>query len=83
LLPFYSDGCLLERFVPPVQFQYNPEWFEDEDDADAADEWDLDKYRREKEQDDLAAEELRIAQLSLREGFHEGDADGSGGGPSY
>ncbi|KAF9466473.1 hypothetical protein BDZ94DRAFT_1250992 [Collybia nuda] len=63
-------------------FQYNPEWFEDEDDGDATDEWDLEKYRREKEQEDLAAEELRIAQLSLREGFHEGDVDGSGGGPS-
>lgn len=44
-------------------FQYNPEWFEDEDEEE--EDWDLAKYRREKEEEDLAAEEARIAALSL------------------
>ncbi|KAF7300825.1 Translation machinery-associated protein 46 [Mycena kentingensis (nom. inval.)] len=48
-------------------FEYNPEWFED-DDEEADDGWDLDKYRREKEDEDAAAEELRIANLSLADG---------------
>lgn len=60
-------------------FQYNPEWFQDEDD-DGEDDWDLEKYRRQKEAEDLEAEELRIAGLSLSDGFHEGGANGSGGG---
>lgn len=47
-------------------FSYNPEWFEDEDEGDEED-WDLDKYRKEKEAEDLAAEERRIAALSLEE----------------
>ncbi|RDB26025.1 Translation machinery-associated protein 46 [Hypsizygus marmoreus] len=59
-------------------FQYNPEWFEDEEDE--TDDWDLEKYRRQKEQEDIDAENLRIAQVSLQSGFHEGDATGSGGG---
>ncbi|KAF7289610.1 Translation machinery-associated protein 46 [Mycena chlorophos] len=46
-------------------FEYNPEWFEDEEEGDASDAWDLDQYRREKEDEDTAAEELRIANLSL------------------
>jgi len=58
-------------------FQYNPEWFEDEDEGD--DDWDLNKYRREKEAEDLAAEQMRIADLSLHEGLREGDAEGYGG----
>jgi len=61
-------------------FQYNPEWFEDEDDGDGTDDWDLNKYRREKEEEDLAREELRIAQLNVGDGEHQGDAEGSGGG---
>jgi hypothetical protein len=63
-----------------LQFQYNPEWFEDEDDGDGADDWDLSKYRREKEEEDLAEEELRIAQLGVVDDIHEGDAEGSGDG---
>ncbi|KAK2460851.1 hypothetical protein APHAL10511_007321 [Amanita phalloides] len=60
-------------------FQYNPEWFADEDgDGDNSDDWDLAQYRRDKEEEDLAAEELRIANLS--HGMNAGDADGSGGG---
>lgn len=64
------------------QFQYNPEWFADEEaDGDGSDDWDLAKYRREKEDEDLAAEELRIANLSLSgHGVNAGAADGSGGG---
>ena len=35
------------------QFQYNPEWFADEEvDGDESDDWDLAKYRREKEEED-------------------------------
>ncbi|KAG6833364.1 hypothetical protein H0H87_007981 [Tephrocybe sp. NHM501043] len=52
-------------------FQYNPEWFADEDD-EVGDDWDLDKYRRQKETEDLEAEERRIAGLSLQDGYHEG-----------
>jgi hypothetical protein len=47
-------------------FQYNPEWFEDSDEEE--EEWDLDKYRREKEAEDMATEEDRIKQLSLQDG---------------
>ncbi|KAG5646134.1 hypothetical protein DXG03_004373 [Asterophora parasitica] len=60
-------------------FQYNPEWFQDEEEGDG-DDWDLDKYRREKEEEDLDAEEQRIAKLTLEDGYQEGDAEGSGGG---
>ncbi|PPQ64197.1 hypothetical protein CVT24_008615 [Panaeolus cyanescens] len=54
-------------------FQYNPEWFQDEEDGEDEDDWDLAQYRKQKEDEDLAAEEARIAALSLHEG-------GSGGG---
>ena len=33
-----------------MQFQYNPEWFEDSDDE--GDDWDLSKYRKENSDDD-------------------------------
>lgn len=62
------------------QFQYNPEWFQDEEDEDASDEWDLAKYRREQEEDNLAAEELRIANLALENGDYEEVIEGSAGG---
>jgi hypothetical protein len=51
-----------------LQFQYNPEWFEDDEEDD--DDWDISQYRKEKEDEDLAAEEARIAGLSVD------DADG-------
>lgn len=63
-----------------MQFQYNPEWFEDKEDGDASEDWDLEKYRKRKEAEDLAMEEQRIADLRLRDGVSEGDAEGSGGG---
>ena len=65
-----------------LQFQYNPEWFQDEEDGDASDDWDLNKYRREQEEDNLAAEELRIAQLALQSGYHEEVGESSAGGGS-
>ncbi|KAF8176723.1 hypothetical protein K438DRAFT_1846654 [Mycena galopus ATCC 62051] len=61
-------------------FEYNPEWFEDEDDGDATDDWDILKYRKEKEDEDAAREAQRIADLSLHEGLQDGGAEGSGGG---
>lgn len=64
-------------------FQYNPEWFEDEDDGDATDDWDLTKYRKQKEEEDLAEEELRITNLSLQGGSLQGNAEGSGGGQGF
>ena len=45
-------------------FQYNPQWFEDSDEEGSED-WDLEQYRKEKEGEDAAEEEARIAGLSL------------------
>ncbi|KAL7279255.1 hypothetical protein ACG7TL_007096 [Trametes sanguinea] len=60
-------------------FTYNPEWFEDEEEADEED-WDLAKYRKQQEEEDLAAEEKRIRDLQLSEGrtptVGADDADG-------
>jgi hypothetical protein len=78
LFPFRS--ILIVQFTYHIQFQYNPEWFEDEDEGDGADDWDLSKYRRQQEEEDLAKEELRIAQLSLADDDHEGAAGCSDGG---
>ncbi|KAH8983420.1 hypothetical protein EDB86DRAFT_3050416 [Lactarius hatsudake] len=47
-------------------FQYNPEWFQDSDEEE--EEWDLTKYRRQKEDEDTAAENERIRLLSIQEG---------------
>jgi hypothetical protein len=49
-------------------FQYNPEWFQDSDEEgeEEGDDWDLSKYRRQKEDDDIAAENERIRLLSIR-----------------
>lgn len=44
-------------------FQYNPEWFQDSDEED--DDWDLSKYRHQKEDEDLLAENERIRMLSM------------------
>ncbi|EIN09947.1 hypothetical protein PUNSTDRAFT_52086 [Punctularia strigosozonata HHB-11173 SS5] len=46
-------------------FQYNPEWFAESDDEESEEEWDLEKFRREKEEEDIAREEERIRQLAL------------------
>ncbi|EKM58585.1 uncharacterized protein PHACADRAFT_117663 [Phanerochaete carnosa HHB-10118-sp] len=45
-------------------FTYNPEWFQDEEEEE---EWDLAKYRKEKEEEDLAREGQRIQDLSLQD----------------
>jgi hypothetical protein len=47
-------------------FQYNPEWFQDADDEE--EDWDLSKYRRQKEDEDLAAETERIRLLAIADG---------------
>ncbi|KAJ7830881.1 hypothetical protein B0H14DRAFT_2806023 [Mycena olivaceomarginata] len=57
-------------------FEYNPEWFEGEEEGDPADDWDLLRFRKEKEDEDAAVEARRIAALY---GQDEG-AEGSGGG---
>ncbi|KAM5531792.1 hypothetical protein V8D89_014562 [Ganoderma adspersum] len=63
-------------------FTYNPEWFEDEEEADE-DDWDLAKYRKEKEDEDLAAEEERIRSLQLGGGgYSDVAADDADGGTS-
>jgi hypothetical protein len=48
-------------------FQYNPEWFQDsdEEDGEGEDDWDLSKYRRQKEDEDIAAETERIRLLVI------------------
>ena len=47
-------------------FQYNPEWFQDSDEEDGeGEDWDLSKYRRQKEDEDIAAENERIRLLAL------------------
>lgn len=73
----FVTHCVIFFFL---QFQYNPEWFQDEEDGDASDDWDLAKYRREQEEDNLAAEELRIANLALQNGNYEETTEGSAGG---
>ncbi len=47
-------------------FQYNPEWFQDSDEED--DDWDLTKYRRQKEEEDLATENERVRLLLIQDG---------------
>lgn len=53
--------------LTPLQFTYNPEWFEDEEEEEE-EEWDLAKYRKEKEDEDIAAEEERIRHIVLDDG---------------
>jgi len=55
-------------------FQYNPEWFEDEEDAGGED-WDLQKYRTTQEEERALEEEARLAALHL----YSGEDGGSGG----
>lgn len=57
--------CMDMKFIL-LQFQYNPEWFQDEEEDDS-DDWDLAQYRRQKEEEDLAEEEARIANLTLQD----------------
>ena len=50
-------------------FQYNPEWFQDSEEEE--DDWDLSKYRRQKEDEDRAAEAERIRQLVITDDYDE------------
>ncbi|KAG9315173.1 hypothetical protein JVU11DRAFT_4299 [Chiua virens] len=67
-------------------FQYNPEWFEDQDDGDGSDDFDLSKYRRNDEEvyAELRRTEQGISNLHLYEdddvgGVSEGGGSGSTG----
>ena len=55
-----------------MKFTYNPEWFEDEDE-DEEEEWDLQKYRKETQDERDAAEEARI--YALQGGYREPPAE--------
>ncbi|KAI0091071.1 hypothetical protein BDY19DRAFT_991652 [Irpex rosettiformis] len=46
-------------------FTYNPEWFEDDEEEE--EEWDLAKYRKQQEDEDLEAEQQRIRDLGLED----------------
>ncbi|KAI5117376.1 hypothetical protein M0805_004366 [Coniferiporia weirii] len=62
-------------------FAYNPEWFADEDD-DAEDEWDIEKYRREAQAERDAEEAARIAGLNIGDdGYREGIIETAEVGP--
>ena len=52
--------------VHETQFTFNPEWFEDSEEEEA--DWDLEKYRRQKEEEDLATETQRIMDLESQMG---------------
>jgi len=47
-------------------FTFNPEWFNDSDEEEEGGDWDLEKYRRQKEDEDLAVEMQRIRDLELQ-----------------
>lgn len=59
-------------------FTYNPEWFEDSDDGEE-EEWDIAKYRQEKEEEDRLAEAERIRNLNLEDGVPEDSTTGGSG----
>lgn len=54
-------------------FSYNPEWFADEEGGDE-DEWDITAYRKQKQEEDDAAEEERLEELG--KGFKDISTDG-------
>ena len=64
------------------QFQYNPEWFEDDqDEGDGSDDFDLTKYRRDEEEvySELRRTEQGIGNLQLC-GDDDANEDSEGGG---
>lgn len=71
------DLCF-DGFVTWLQFQYNPEWFEDEDEGDGSDDFDLTMYRRNEEEvyAELRQTEQGVSDLHL----YEDDEDSKGGG---
>ncbi|EGO24191.1 hypothetical protein SERLADRAFT_388994 [Serpula lacrymans var. lacrymans S7.9] len=58
-------------------FQFNPEWFQDEDDGDESEDWDLSKYRKEKEDEDYDREQDRL-QSGMEDASIDGSNDGGG-----
>ncbi|KAN0093147.1 hypothetical protein V8E55_003931 [Tylopilus felleus] len=62
-------------------FQYNPEWFEDQDDGDESDDFDLTKYRRDEEElyAELRQTEQDISNVHLYED-DDADEDNEGAG---
>ncbi|KAF9223638.1 hypothetical protein BS17DRAFT_704557 [Gyrodon lividus] len=62
-------------------FQYNPEWFEDQDDGDESEDFDLSKYRRDQEEvyTELRQLEQGVGDVRLYDD-DDADGDGSGGG---
>jgi len=62
-------------------FQYNPEWFEDQDEGDGSDDFDLTQYRRDEEEvySELRRTEQDIGNLQLC-GDDDEDSKGSGKG---
>jgi len=65
-------------------FQYNPEWFEEQDDGDVSDEFDLSKYRRDEEEvyAELRQTEEEISDLHLYEDDDTASEDEAEGGGS-
>ena len=63
------------------QFQYNPEWFEDQDEGDESDDFDLTRYRRDEEEvyAELRQTEQDISDVHV---YEDDDANGDdeGGG---
>ncbi|KAF8134899.1 hypothetical protein EV363DRAFT_1556516 [Boletus edulis] len=58
-------------------FQYNPEWFEDQDEGDESDDFDLTEYRRDEEE---GYAELREAEQGINNVHLYEDDDGNEGG---
>ncbi|KIK96431.1 hypothetical protein PAXRUDRAFT_138509 [Paxillus rubicundulus Ve08.2h10] len=58
-------------------FQYNPEWFEDQDDGEESDEFDLSKYRRDQEELYAELRETGQGDSDVRL-YNDDDADGGG-----
>lgn len=73
--------CVLITLLTWDQFQYNPEWFEDEDEGDESDDFDLARYRRDEEEvyAELRQTEQGISDLHLYEDDDaKQDNEGSG-----
>ncbi|KAF8839644.1 hypothetical protein BDN67DRAFT_931837 [Paxillus ammoniavirescens] len=58
-------------------FQYNPEWFEDQDDGEESDEFDLSKYRRDQEEEYAELWQMEQGDTDVRV-YDDDDADGGG-----
>lgn len=49
-----------------LQFQYNPEWFDEEDD-DGSEEWDLAQYRKQEDEEEEAREAQAVEEEEAAE----------------